>query len=81
MPVRWVGKGKTSALHALSKLSKLINIKLATTVRIGHFVRNLDLDFANVNMACPYCLFVHTALSKKETSEANQKKEDIDTLT
>ena len=30
-----------------------ISIKLATTV--GHFLHDLDLDFANVCMACPTC--------------------------
>ena len=47
---QWVGKGKNSA----SK--QAISIKLATTV--GHFLRDLDLDFANVYMACPSSSFI-----------------------
>ena len=37
----------------LSATKQAISIKLATTV--GHFSRDLDLDFANVYMACPAC--------------------------
>ena len=33
----------------LSATEQAISIKLAT--KVGHFLRDLDLDFANVNMA------------------------------
>ena len=40
----------------LSATKQAISIKLATTV--GHFLRDFDLDFANVYMACPTFSFV-----------------------
>ena len=39
----------------LSATKQAISIKLATMV--GHFLRDLDLDFATVHMACPSFLF------------------------
>ena len=57
---QWVGKGEKSALHALGNYKQAISIKLATTV--GHFFPDLDLDFANVNMACPSCFQFQTQL-------------------
>ena len=48
---QWVGKAKTLALHALGT-KQAISITRAT--RVGQYVlRDLDLDFANVYMACP----------------------------
>ena len=40
----------------LSVTKQAISIKLSTTV--GHFLRDLDLDFANVYMACPTCFLL-----------------------
>ena len=37
----------------LSATKQTISIKLTATV--GHFLRDLDLDFTNVYMACPTC--------------------------
>ena len=40
----------------LSATKQTLSIKLSTTV--GHFLCDLDLDFANVYMACPsWCVF------------------------
>ena len=45
-----IHKGKTIS-GACSR--QAISIKLATAV--GHFLRDLDIDLANVHMACPSC--------------------------
>ena len=49
---QWVDNCKIPALHALG--NKANNIKLAPTV--GHCLRDLDLVFTNVSMACPLVL-------------------------
>ena len=45
---QWDGKPKYQRCM-LSATKRAISIKLATTV--GHILRDLDLDFANVSMA------------------------------
>ena len=50
---QWVGKGKKSALHAFGNYKQAIDINVATTV--GYVLLDLELDFANVYMACPIC--------------------------
>ena len=52
----WSHSGSAKAKNQLCMLSatkQAICIKLATTV--GHFLCDLDLDFANVCMVCPTC--------------------------
>ena len=48
---QWVGKGKKNQRCMLSATEQSISIKRAATV--GHFLRDLDLYFADVYMACP----------------------------
>ena len=52
---QWIGNGKLNQRCMLSATKQAISIKLATAV--GHFIRDLDLDFATFYMACPTCLF------------------------
>ena len=46
--LQWVGKAKNQHCM-LSATKQTIIVKLATTV--GHFLRDLDIDFANVYRA------------------------------
>ena len=51
---QWVFKGKTIKSCMFSASKQAISIQFATTA--GHFIRDLDLDFVDVHMACPPCL-------------------------
>ena len=53
---QWAEKGKKSALHT----KQAISITFSTMV--GHFLRDLDLDVANVYMAYPACLILVCSL-------------------
>ena len=49
------GSAKTKHQRCmLLETNHAISINIATTV--GHFLRDLDLDFATVYMACPSCV-------------------------
>ena len=51
------GLAKAKNQHCmLSATKQAISIKLAAT--IGHLLHDLDLDFANMYMACPACLLL-----------------------
>ena len=52
---QWVDKGKQNQRCMRSATKQAISIKLATTV--GQLLRDTDIDFANVNMACPPYFF------------------------
>ena len=63
---QWVGKAKKSVLHALSSKASnnWISIKLATKVGLVfyYFLRDLDRDFPNVDIAWPPCWFLFLLL-------------------
>ena len=53
----------------LSATKPAISIKHATTV--CHFLRDLNLDFANVYMACPNCSFFYSSFSTVVSDNRN----------